>query len=265
MRKMLPAILSVVLLVALFATSISLDQWVDWERMQEVSTIPNYRPSESNDILSTEPADKGGSPAPNFTVTDASGNSLSLDQLRGKPVILNFWASWSGPSVRELALFQQAYNDYKDDVHFVIVNTTSDNRETQETATSVLEDNGYTFPAYFDTDASAANPYKVTSLPTTFFIDAYGRAVAYAAGEITRENLEVGLQACIRSAEKTAAETTQPTEATDATDTTDATETTETTQPTEATKATTPGTPGTDAEPEDDSASTGETLAVDAL
>ena len=66
----------------------------------------------------------------------------------------------------------------------------------------MIADGGYTFPVYYDMDASAAKEFSVISLPTSFFIDANGKAVAYAAGEIGRENLELGLQYCRKSVEE---------------------------------------------------------------
>ena len=222
MNKLFAMLVSIALAAALLILAVTMDREIGRERLEELSTLPDYTPSVSQDITQNESEEKEGDDAPNFTVTDAQGGAMTLEQLRGKPVILHFWASWVGSSIRELDMFQRAYDQYKDTVHFVIVNTTSDSRETREQADAVLSERGYTFPAYYDLDASAANSYSVIQLPTTFFIDANGKAIAYAASEINRGNLDLGLQYCEQSAAK-AEKDTAPTESTDPTETTEAT------------------------------------------
>ena len=227
MNRIIATVISIALVIALAVLTVSLDEGIDRDRLQEVSSIPNFKPPASQDVVVPDETTDGtegkeGSEAPNFTVTDAQGNPVTLEQLRGKPVILHFWASWAGSNTRELDMFQRAYDQYKDTVHFVIVNTTSDSRETREQADAVLSERGYTFPAYYDLDASAANSYSVIQLPTTFFIDANGKAIAYAASEINRGNLDLGLQYCEESAAK-AEKDTEPTESTESIETTEAT------------------------------------------
>ena len=220
MNKMLATIISVALAIVFMILAVTIDTGIDRERLEEVSTIPNYTPPAVDSQAPAEDEEKEGDAAPNFTVTDGEGNTLSLEQLRGKPVVLHFWASWVSSAPRELRMLQQAYIDYEDQVYFVIVNTTSDNRETQDAAEKLLAENDFTFTPYFDLDASAANSYSVVQLPTTFFIDANGKAVAYAASELTRYNLDRGVQYCVESADKAekATEATEPTETTESTE-----------------------------------------------
>ena len=130
--------------------------------------------------------------APDFTVYDIDGNEVNLHDFHGKPIVLNFWASWCGPCKMEMPDFQDAYLAMGDDIHFVMVNITS-GRETKANATAFLADAGYTFPVYYDTAADAATTYGTYSLPTTYFLDAEGYAVARATGAINAELLQQGI------------------------------------------------------------------------
>ena len=83
--------------------------------------------------------------APDFTVYDAEGNEVKLSDFIGKPVVLNFWASWCGPCKAEMPFFDAMYNDYKDKVQVVMVNVTDGSRDTVESVTAFYEDSDYTF------------------------------------------------------------------------------------------------------------------------
>ena len=129
--------------------------------------------------------------APDFTAYDADGNAVRLSDYFGKPLVLNFWASWCGPCKSEMPEFQQAYEEQAD-VQFLLVNMTT-GRETQADAQALLEQEGYTFPVLFDLDADAAATYSVYSLPTTYFLDAEGNLVAWARGALDGETLQKGI------------------------------------------------------------------------
>ena len=132
--------------------------------------------------------------APDFTVYDREGNPVKLSDLRGKPVVVNFWATWCGYCVSEMPEFQQVWEELGEDVHFMMVNQTDGITETKEEAEAHLEEAGYTFPVYFDTELSASRAYSVRSLPVTYFIDAEGKGVAYAMGAIDTEVLKQGIE-----------------------------------------------------------------------
>jgi len=130
--------------------------------------------------------------APDFTVYDANGNEVHLSDYAGKPIVLNFWASWCGPCQMEMPDFHEKYLELHDEVNFLMVNMTT-GRETMESATAFIEKNEYSFPVFYDTDSDAAMTYGAYSLPTTFFIDANGYAVAQATGAIDAETLQKGI------------------------------------------------------------------------
>lgn len=132
-------------------------------------------------------------PAPDFTVLDENGNEVTLSSLKGKPVVLNFWASWCGPCKIEMQDFDKAYSKYKDDIHFAMVNLTDGRRETIKTASKYIEEQGFSFPIYFDTEYEASNAYRVYSVPTTYFIDSEGNLVVYVNGLIDGETLQKGI------------------------------------------------------------------------
>lgn len=131
--------------------------------------------------------------APDFTVYDANGKAVKLSDMRGKPVVLNFWASWCSPCKSEMPDFQKAYEKYGEDIVFMMVNLTDGSQETKESASGFIADSGYTFPVYYDTDFSAAVAYAVYSIPVTFFIDADGYLVAYGQSALNLEYLEKGI------------------------------------------------------------------------
>lgn len=133
------------------------------------------------------------SKAIDFTVTDANGNPVSLSDFAGKPVILNFWASWCGPCKSEMPDFNDAYNEYKDKIIFMMVNLTDGFRETVESASSYIKNAGYTFDVYFDTEIDAASKYNVYSVPMTYFINSDGNIVTHANGAINRQSLQKGI------------------------------------------------------------------------
>ena len=131
--------------------------------------------------------------APDFTVYDIDGNPVHLSDFKGKPVVLNFWASWCGPCKMEMPDFNEKYLELGEDINFIMVNSTDGSRETVEIASEFIKSTGYSFPVYYDNDSDASMKYSVYSLPTTFFIDADGNFVTYATGAISGDILQKGI------------------------------------------------------------------------
>jgi|LSQX01.3.fsa_nt_gb thiol-disulfide isomerase/thioredoxin len=153
---------------------------------------PKY--SQQDDSLSnSSQAEKNV--APDFTVQDASGTDVSLSDFKGEPVVLNFWASWCPPCKAEMPDYEKMYQEYSPKgVVFMMVNLTDGDRETTDRAKQFLNDNNYTFPAYFDTTLSAADAYEIYAIPKSIFIDQDGNVVntyeTMIDEAIIKENIE---------------------------------------------------------------------------
>ncbi len=131
--------------------------------------------------------------APDFTVLDWEGKEVSLKDFRGKPVILNFWATWCGPCKNEMPDFNELYQEYGEEIHFVMVNMTDGTEDTIDSVKEFIEETGYEFPVYFDTEMSAAVAYGVSGIPVTYIIDKDGYAVAKGQGSLTKDILQSGI------------------------------------------------------------------------
>ena len=142
----------------------------------------------------TEEAEAEPVAAPDFTVEDWDGNTVSLSDFQGKPVILNFWASWCSPCKSEMPDFDQAYQTYGEDIQFMMVNLTDGGRETVASAQAFIEGEGYAFPVFFDTRSEAASAYGTAAIPVTYFVDAEGFLVAYGQGALSADALQAGIE-----------------------------------------------------------------------
>ncbi len=139
----------------------------------------------SGDAIGSDEPDKYA--APDFTVVDAGGIEHTLSQYVGKPIVLNFWASWCPPCKAEMPHFEEAYKTYPD-VQFMMINvTTGDDRAAAE---EFIAGTDYTFPVFYDIEGTASYIYSTGSLPSTFFIDSDGNLVTYAVGALSAGNLE---------------------------------------------------------------------------
>ena len=170
-----------------------------YNRMSEANLpVENTKPAETQASQEdeTEPM-----MAPDFIVLDREGAEVSLSDFIGKPVILNFWASWCGPCKSEMPEFEAAYQKYREEIQFMMVNLTDGSRETVETAAEYIAGEGYTFPVFFDTESDAAITYGATSIPVTYFVDAEGHLVAYGSGALSGEILQSGMEMILPPAE----------------------------------------------------------------
>lgn len=128
-----------------------------------------------------------------FTVFDADGNAVKLSDLFGKPIVLNFWASWCPPCKGEMPEFNEVYEETGEDITFMMVDLVDGQRETKKTGAQYITEQGFSFPVYFDMKQDAANKYGIVSIPTTIFIDKEGYIVTGAQGAIDAKTLKKGI------------------------------------------------------------------------
>lgn len=186
MKKKAALLVGMLALVALIAGA-----GVLYDRMSaENLPAENMAPAETQP---TEEEDAEPVAVPDFTVLDKADNEVRLSDFIGKPVILNFWASWCGPCKSEMPEFETAYQEYGEEIQFMMVNLTDGSRETVESASEYIDGQGYTFPVFFDTEADAAITYGATSIPVTYFVNAEGRLAAYGRGMLSAETLQTGI------------------------------------------------------------------------
>lgn len=119
------------------------------------------------------PAPQQGFLAPDFELTTFNGDSYSLSELHGHPIIINFWASWCPPCRTEMPAIQLVYDEFQNQGLIVLaVNTT--NQDNLGDAITFAQIRKLTFPILLDRDGGVANQFEVRSLPSTFFVDTKG-------------------------------------------------------------------------------------------
>jgi thiol-disulfide isomerase/thioredoxin len=110
-------------------------------------------------------------PAPKFQLTSMAGKPISLDQLKGQVVMINFWASWCGPCREEMPVLEKLYTKYKPMGFTMIgVNVEPDSKLAAEW----LKATPVTFPILFDTKSEVSKLYQVSSMPSTVIVDRKG-------------------------------------------------------------------------------------------
>ena len=127
----------------------------------------------SNDTFNLPPAEEVnvGNAAPDFQVSDLDGKPVSLSDFQGKPILINFWASWCRPCRTEMPYIQQVYEEWSNKGLVVLaINIGETPSETKE----FMQDYELSFPVLLDIKRLVAQEYNVWSIPTTFFIDKNG-------------------------------------------------------------------------------------------
>ncbi len=118
--------------------------------------------------------------APDFTAMSLDGRQVRLSDYRGRPVVLNAWATWCGPCRAEMPDLERLHQEYHGQGVIVLAVNIG---EPKERVAGFVQDNGFTFPVLLDETASVvARPYRISALPTTFFIDREGQIANIKVG-----------------------------------------------------------------------------------
>lgn len=154
------------------------------------SSLLNSLVSEGENVT-LEPAPVVGHPAPDFALPTLAGETVRLSDFKGKPVLVNFWATWCGPCRSEFPDFQKASIDNADKLVIIgINNTTTDQKEL---VPAFLEEFGVTFPIVLDETGDTAKAYNILGLPTSIFIDRNGNVNEIFTGPINKAYIEAKL------------------------------------------------------------------------
>jgi cytochrome c biogenesis protein CcmG/thiol:disulfide interchange protein DsbE len=140
-----------------------------------------------------------GNRAPDFALADLDGNPVRLADLRGQPVVLNFWASWCGPCVEEFPLLRDAAAAHAAD-GLAVVGIVY--RDRSEAARDFMARNGGTWPAAMDPGDRVAEAYGVIGPPETYFIARNGTIAARQFGPIDAESLDAQLATILHDHEE---------------------------------------------------------------
>jgi TonB family protein len=153
----------------------------DAKEVEKLDFVAASKPSASAELTGHDAAD--------FTLKDLDGNEVSLHKLKGKVVVLDFWATWCAPCLIELPHIEKLHNELKDrGVVFLGINN-----EDADTAREFMHGKGYTFPSLIDADKEVDQRYEIQVIPQTIVIDKTGKIVAHYFGTRNEEELRNGL------------------------------------------------------------------------
>jgi peroxiredoxin len=147
--------------------------WMNWALVLGMIWTVTSRVSSTQPQAQPGAVAKEGFSAPDFTLDLLGGGKVTLSDLRGKMVLVNFWTSWCPPCRQEMPAIESVYRSYKD-IGLVVIGLNLTAQDSKQDAASFAQEVGVTFPIALDLDNSVGALYRVTALPTSFFIDRKG-------------------------------------------------------------------------------------------
>jgi peroxiredoxin len=145
--------------------------------------------------IELEPAPEVGHPAPDFTLKDLDGNVVRLNDLRGKVVFINFWATWCPPCRAEMPAIEALHQEYKDKGVIVIG---VDISEPESTVRQYIQQGGFSWTIVLDSTAKVARDYQIVAIPTSYFLDKEGIIKAVNVGPMTKRAMEAEVTKAMR-------------------------------------------------------------------
>lgn len=175
---------STILVAAIVITTL----WADHDRQ---GAVAGYGVLDSRGVaVTTVAADVAvGQPAPDFRLQNTDGTAVTLSDLRGQPVVLQFWTSWCLDCIDAIPVFQQVATAHPDDV--VVLGVAPE--ETASRVDGALARAGATYMTLLDTNGTVAERYGASPLPFTVVIDANGTIVAIHEGRVSVAQIESDL------------------------------------------------------------------------
>jgi len=164
-------------------------------------------PADAKEKIEKAPAEEPdrvnlvGTPAAQFALKDLNGKPVTSTSLRGKVVVLDFWASWCGPCRETMPEVEKLHREFKDKGLVVF----GVNDEEAETARQFIQKNGYTFPTLLDEGSELSDQYGVQAIPQTLIIDRDGKVFAHFFGTGEGENLRQAVKIALNTKAETGA------------------------------------------------------------
>ena len=191
-KKSIVGMIVVLALVAIMLSGYIKNQLDTSKTVNEQSQIKGYEVN----LEKVETGIKKGQLAPDFTLQTVTGESFTLSDLKGKKVLLNFWASWCPPCKKEMPDLQDYYENYakEENVEIVAVNLTYTEKslttnEAVEAVRLFVDSYDLTFPIPLMEEDSISKTYQILTIPSTFMIDTEGKIQRQIIGPLNVESI----------------------------------------------------------------------------
>ncbi|EJV69904.1 MULTISPECIES: TlpA family protein disulfide reductase [Bacillus] len=165
-----------------------------YDQFGKKDQVVQEKPAKSEAVMKEMIARNGieiGKSAPDFELTKLDGAKVKLSDLKGKKVILNFWATWCGPCQQEMPDMEAFYKEHKENVEILAINyTPSEKGGGEEKVRNFAKEKGITFPILLDKNIDVTTAYKVITIPTSYFIDTKGVIQDKFIGPMTQKEME---------------------------------------------------------------------------
>ena len=148
-----------------------------------------YRNGANSQLEQSPSAESQERPAPDFTLPDLNGTRVSLGQFRGRPVVINFWATWCPPCRDEIPHLVEAYQREHDSVAFIAISD-----EPADVVGPFVKEKAMPYVILLDSGDRVSSAYGIKALPTTLFISRDGEIKVYYTGEMSAHIIEEGLR-----------------------------------------------------------------------